>query len=197
MFITASGSQIMKKLFETIIPMCVLALGLVAFQVHAEAPGGAVSPNLYSTLMGGYVASSVEWSYMPPDTNLWVEAYSAWYDQRKQQAITQFFSQARQTHGFWNDPRMLQYFLVQDNLRLIPMPFGPNPTTNFTLAYYPPIRIARFGPQYPKPYVSNISTPPLFKWWRIPVPPVQAYLGGPPWTWTTTVAFHVAPSDAK
>jgi hypothetical protein len=185
----------MKKLFKTIIPLCVLALGLIALRAGAEEHGGSVSGNLYSTLTGGYVASSVGWSYMPPDTNQWVEAYSAWYDQRKQQAINQFFLQARQTHGFWNDPRMLQYFLVQDNLRLIPLPSYSSPTTNFTLAYYPPIRRSPFGPQYPQPYISNSSIPPLLRWLRIPVPPVQVYLGGPPWT--TTASFHVAPSRAN
>jgi hypothetical protein len=185
----------MKKLLKTIIPLCALALGLAAFRVHAEEHGGSLSTNLYSTLTGGYVASGVEWSYMPPDTNLWVEVYSAWYEQQKQQAINQFFLQARQTHGFWNDPRMLQYSLVQDNLRLIPLPSFSSTTTNFTLAYYPPIRRSPFGPQYPRPYIRNAGTPPLLRWWPVPVPPVQVYLGGPPWT--TTTLLHLAPSRAN
>jgi hypothetical protein len=176
----------MKPPLKKLLLLSVLALGLVAARAPAEEHGSSLSTNLYNTLVGGYVATSVWWNYAPYGTNMWIDLYSEWYDQQKQQEINKFFLQARQTHGFWNSPQMLQYFLAQDNLRLVPMPFDPSPTTNYTLAYYPPVRRARFGPQYPQPYIQT-GTPPLFRWWRIPIPPVQIYLGGPPWTNTLPV----------
>lgn len=130
----------MKTPLGKILRLGALALGLVAFRSQAEEHGGSLTSNLSGTLLSGYIDTTVSWI---PGTggggNLWPSLYLQQYEQQRQVQLQQFFLQFQVTHGFWNNPRMLQFFLTQDHLRRVPLPISqPGWATNFTLEYVPP-----------------------------------------------------------
>jgi hypothetical protein len=150
-----------------------LALGLVAFRVPAEEHWCSLTNNLSGTVLSGYIETTVTWN---PETgggsNLWQSLYLQQYEQQRQAQLHQFFLQFQETHGFWNSPQMLQFFLTQDHLRRVPLIFLPGPATNyFTLEYVPPAQ--RRPPWLGRPGIPKAqpTRPP-------PPPPIQPISGG-------------------
>jgi hypothetical protein len=169
-----SCSRKMKTPLGKILRLGALALGLVAFRVPAEEHGGSLTNNLSGTVLSGYIESSVTWNPGTGGTsNLWQSLYLQQYERQQQIQIHQFFLQFQATHGFWNNPQMLQFFLTQDHLRRVPLPISqPVWATNFTLEYIPPAQ--HRPPWLGFPGVPKSQPPKL-----LPPPLIQPILGGP------------------